>query len=310
MKENSCQITLTESIETYLLNCTFERKLDDKTISAYRLDLNQFAAIIQSEVSLCELSKEDVSRWLQVLSKYRHGTVKRKIASLHGFMRYLENEYDWFDSPLRRMRIRIKNPVRLPEVMTSEEVKRVLKYLEYKAGTVETNSSYILAMRNRAVIELLFGSGMRVGELCGLCNRDVDMRRGQIHIIGKGNKERIVDICLPVIKDALKKWLAARSSSARPDSPFFTTRQGRALAPQTVRSLVERLRTVCRIDKHVTPHTFRHTFATLLLEEDVDIASIQRILGHSSITTTQIYLHVSSQRQRKILRTKHPRGKM
>ena len=227
------------------------------------------------------------------------------------FLHYLEGECEGFGNPMRSLQLRIKAPVRLPVVMTREEVCRILNRLdtETREGECDTRRSFF-SIRNQAVIELLFGTGMRIGELCGLRNRDVDLRLGRIRILGKGNKERVVDICLPVIIRVLRRWVEVRHSGDAPETPFFTSHRGEGLSPQTIRVLVRRLMQECHIDKHVTPHTFRHTFATLLLEEDVDVAYIQRILGHSSISTTQIYLHVSPLRQREILRSRHPRSRM
>ena len=119
-----------------------------------------------------------------------------------------------------------------------------------------------------------------------------------------------MDVCLPMTLAALREWIQVRKSSADSNAQFFTNRLGRGLSPQIVRLIVHQTAKDCDIDKNVTPHTFRHTFATLLLEENVDVFTIQHVLGHSSISTTQIYLHVNSVRQREILTHHHPRSRM
>jgi integrase/recombinase XerD len=310
MTEIIQQITMAASLEEFLNHCCFERKLDEKTIKAYRFDIEQFTADLQIDAKLCDVTRDHLKLWIASLSSYRYKTIKRKIASLNAFMNYLEVECEWFNNPLRSLHIRLKPPVRLPIVMTKEEIQKIIRMLDIEISSINNDTQRFFAVRDKAIIELLFGSGMRIGELCGLKNRDIDLDHGQVRIIGKGNKERIVDICLPVIMKSLKKWVDVRKSSDCPDDGFFTSRIGRKLGPQTVRLLVHRLAQKCKIEKHVTPHTFRHTFATLLLEENVDIANIQHILGHSSIATTQIYLHVNPYRQRDILTNHHPRSKM
>ena len=310
MTEITQQITMAASLEGFLNHCCFERKLDQKTIKAYQFDIKQFAADLGTNAKLFDVTRDYLKLWIASLSNYRYKTIKRKIASLNAFMNYLEVECEWFNNPLRNLHIRLKPPVRLPVVMTKEEIQKIIRMLDIEISSINNDTQRFFAVRDKAIIELLFGSGMRIGELCGLKNRDIDLDHGQVRIIGKGNKERIVDICLPVIIKSLKKWVDVRKSSYCPDDGFFTSRIGRKLGPQTVRLLVHRLAQKCKIEKHVTPHTFRHTFATLLLEENVDIANIQHILGHSSIATTQIYLHVNPYRQREILTNHHPRSRM
>lgn len=310
MTEDIKQITMEEASEEFLRYCRFERKLDEKTIKAYSFDIRQFANGLGIYAQLGEVSRNYLKQWVESLSTYKYKTIKRKIASVNAFMNYLEGEFEEFNNPLRSLHIKLKPPVRLPVVMTKDEMQRIVGRLDKDINDNENNRQRFLSIRNKAIIELLFGSGMRIGELCGLRNQDVDLNLGQVRIIGKGNKERIVDICLPVILKSLRQWIDVRRLSDEPSDSFFTSHIGRKLGPQTVRALVHRLTRECKIDKHVTPHTFRHTFATLLLEEDVDITYIQHILGHSSISTTQIYLHVNPLRQREILMNRHPRSRM
>ncbi|MBR4793749.1 MAG: tyrosine-type recombinase/integrase [Bacteroidaceae bacterium] len=310
MTESVQQIVIAEALEDFLYHCRFERKLDEKTIKAYRFDIEQFAKNLNANSRLCDITRIYLKQWIASLSNYRYKTIKRKIASVNALMNYMEEEWEEYNNPLRSLHIRLKPPVRLPVVMTKEEMLRVIDRLDYGIRVAKDDNQRFYAIRDKAIIELLFGSGMRIGELCGLRNQDVDLCRGQVRIIGKGNKERIVDICLPVIMQSLKQWVIVRHSSDSPNVGFFTSRICRNLGPQTVRLLVHRLIHDCSIEKNVTPHTFRHTFATLLLEENIDIANIQHILGHSSIATTQIYLHVNPLRQREILTNHHPRSRM
>ena len=136
------------------------------------------------------------------------------------------------------------------------------------------------------------------------------MENGEVRIIGKGNKERIIQLCQPDILKALRQWMELKTDAHNPQAPFFTNRLHRGLSTQSVRQMVRLIISATNIEKHVTPHTFRHTFATLLLEEDVDVRYIQSLLGHSSIATTQIYTHVNPSKQRQILQTKHPRRRI
>ena len=310
MMETLEQTTIVAAVQEFLNHCRYERKLDEKTIKAYSFDIRQFANGLGIYAQLGEVSRNYLKQWVESLSTYKYKTIKRKIASVNAFMNYLEGEFEEFNNPLRSLHIKLKPPVRLPVVMTKDEMQRIVGRLDKDINDNENNRQRFLSIRNKAIIELLFGSGMRIGELCGLRNQDVDLNLGQVRIIGKGNKERIVDICLPVILKSLRQWIDVRRLSDEPSDSFFTSHIGRKLGPQTVRALVHRLTRECKIDKHVTPHTFRHTFATLLLEEDVDITYIQHILGHSSISTTQIYLHVNPLRQREILMNRHPRSRM
>ena len=307
------QTTMTSALDDFKRHCRFERKLDEKTISAYQCDIVQFASLLAngSETLVANVKRDDIQCWLENISAYKFRTMKRKIASVNAFMRYMEWVFEDFDNPVRRVRIKLKEPKRLPVVMTKAETGRIFALLNENVQSGKgSTQSHKLAVRNRAVFELLFGTGMRIGELCGLRNCDVDLERGLVRIIGKGNKERVVDVCMPVTFAALREWVQVRETPTDTNAYFFTNRLGHGLSPQIVRLLVHQIAKECNIDKNVTPHTFRHTFATLLLEENVDVFTIQHILGHSSISTTQIYLHVNPVRQRDVLTNHHPRSKM
>lgn len=304
-------VSIAFAVDDYLRHCRFERGLDEKTISAYRSDLLQFIAKMPKDALLGRITREYLKAWVENLSAYKHKSVKRKMASVRAFLHYLEVEYEAFVNPFHRLQIKLKDPGRLPVVMTSAEICAVIARLQSRlAGASVGTQEYVLRMRDRAVIELLFSTGMRIGELCGLRNDDVDLFERRVRVHGKGKRERVVDIGPVQALKALREWMALRQTSDAPEAWLFTNRLGNALATQSVRALVHQLCRECAISKNVTPHTFRHTFASLMLEEDVDVTYIQHILGHSSIATTQIYLHVNPCRQREILQQRHPRGRM
>ncbi|MCM1041140.1 MAG: tyrosine-type recombinase/integrase [Bacteroides sp.] len=303
--------TITEAIKTFLWHCRFEKGLDEKTIQAYRVDLRQVTEIVGEQTDIFALMKTDIKQYLQSIAHFKHKTIKRKVATLRSMLNYLECEYDDYINPMRKMQIKMKEPMRLPIVMTIEEIRHMIDFLylqpvRYAKGTY----SYMATIRNIAVIELLFASGMRVSELCNLRNKDVDMASGEVRVIGKGNKERIIQVCQLETLQALRQWIEIKNGANNPQAPFFINRLQRGLSTQSVRQMVRHIVSVTGIEKHVTPHTFRHTFATLLLEEDVDVRYIQCLLGHSSIATTQIYTHVNPSKQRQILQSKHPRRRI
>lgn len=301
-----------EVIAEFLWHCRFEKQLDEKTIKAYQVDLRQMAEIIDETTDIFTMSKTTIKQYIQSIAHFKHKTIKRKVATLRSMLNYLECEYEEYINPMRKMQIKMKDPIRLPVVMSLEEIRRILNflYMQITEGRPCNSYSYKAVVRNIAVVELLFASGMRVSELCNLKNKDVDMENGEVRIIGKGNKERIIHICQPETRKALYHWLELKNGECESQAPFFTNRLQRGLSSQSVRHTVRHIISATGIEKHITPHTFRHTFATLLLEEDVDVRYIQSLLGHSSIATTQIYTHVNPNKQRQILQTKHPRRRI
>ena len=186
----------------------------------------------------------------------------------------------------------------------------MLRTLYKKIKTTNKNTSYSFKeiIRNIVVIELLFATGGRVSEIAGLKDRSVNLRSGVIKLLGKGDKERIIQVCndetITLLNFYKNLWCDEIEKSK---GHFLINRFGEMLSDQSIRNLVKKTAIEAGITKRITPHVFRHSFATLLLEKDVDIKYIQSLLGHSSIITTQIYTHVSKAKLRQLLRTKHPR---
>ncbi len=166
------------------------------------------------------------------------------------------------------------------------------------------------AVRNAAVIELLFATGARIAEICTLKPENVDLLGRSVKFYGKGSKERLIPVENMAVLSILKRYRLLFEDNISVSGYFFVNKLGRRMTEQSVRNMLSSYCNQCGVEMHITPHMFRHSFATLLLEEDVDIRYIQRMLGHSSITTTQIYTHVTSSKQKEILKTKHPRNKM
>lgn len=297
---------LQEALEAFLFHCRYEKRLNDKTLVAYKTDLMQFCARLpKGQLTMQSITREMIKDYLQALSGFKPKTIKRKIASLKAFFSFYEYEREDFINPLRKMRIHPKEPLVIPTVMEGDEIRAILGYL-YRLRSEnheKTAWRYKAQVRDIAVVELLFATGIRVSELCQLQCRDVDLGRGCIKVYGKGSKERIIQIGASEVIDVLFEYKCLFS----PSTCFWLNRLGNPLSTQSVRGLVRRCVEALKLEKHITPHTFRHTFATLLLEEDVDIKYIQHMLGHSSIVTTQIYTHVNVHKQKMILQSKHPR---
>lgn len=302
--------TISDAFTDFIFHCQYEKGLSKKTINAYQIDLNQLVQYLNKTFlieKMEEVTKDMIKNYLQKISDFKPKTVKRKIASMKVFLSFYEFENDAFINPLRKIKIHLKEPRILPSVMSGSEVKAILNFLyeERKNNKHEDGYTYKAQTRNIAIIELLFATGIRVSELCQLQSHNVDLKQGIIKVYGKGNKERIIQICSKEVISILKEYNKMVGS----ETFFFVNRLGHEISTQSVRLLVKRCVAELNLSKHITPHTFRHTFATLLLEEGVDIKYIQILLGHSSIITTQIYTHVNSNKQKDILSHKHPRNK-
>lgn len=306
--------TLEHAINSFLFHCEFERRLNEKTIKAYKIDLNQMKMELggpDCNILLKEIDKHALRPYIQWLAQFKPKTMKRKVAAAKAMFNYLEFEEVIPVSPFRKMRVRIKEPRVLPVSMTKREIEKLLRYAyeQKESARSRTIHAYQTLIRDIAVLELLFATGIRVSELCSLAPHHIDIQSGLVKVYGKGQKERLIHFGNQEVKAALRAY-KGNLSSINNQSTFFINRLGNALSPQSVRFMVRKYAHGAKLEKHITPHTFRHTFATLLLEEDVDIKYIQSFLGHSSIMTTQIYTHVNKAKQKRILIGKHPRKRM
>lgn len=298
---------LNDYIDEYLEYCQYRKRLDTKTLKAYRIDLKQYGSF-SSDLSVC-LCKNNLDQYITSLHKqYKPKTVKRKIASLKAFFHYLVYRELLSENPFLRLDIHFREAKLLPKTIPFHSIQTFLSTLYSQKELAQTKYQLHCCIRDIAVIELLFATGMRISELCSLKPSDIDMKSHNILIYGKGAKERIIQIENPEVISAINLYQKTFKDNIELCGYFFINRLQNKLSEQSVRFMINRYAELAGISQHITPHMFRHTFATLLLEQDVDIRYIQRMLGHSSISTTEIYTHVSNTKQKDILVHKHPRN--
>lgn len=299
--------TLKESINNYLGYCKLQKRLDEKTLKAYRIDLWQFYEQL-SHVNAAEITPEKLEQYIAGLhAQYKPKTVKRKIASVKALFHYLEYKDIINKNPFNKIQIHFREPVILPKTIPLSTVEIFLSTIYRQRENAKTPYQKRNALRDAAVAELLFATGMRISELCSLKNCDVNLNDGTILIYGKGSKERRIQIGNDAVIHVLSEYSDDFRLEKQSCGSFFVNQSGNALSDQSVRRMINKYTSIASIEQHITPHMFRHTFATCLLEADVDIRYIQEMLGHSSINITEIYTHVTVAKQRNILATKHPR---
>lgn len=292
-------------IDEFLNYCRYHKKLSDKTIRAYKIDLSQYGVFSN------ELSKQALWDYIEYLNKkYKPKTAKRKLATLKAFIHFLLLQ-DLIDfNPFDKLETTIKVPLLLPKTIPLGVIAKLISFSYQQIVFAKSDYQIRSAVRNTAILELLFATGARVAEICTLRSDNVDLLGNSVKFYGKGSKERIIPIENFAVLSILRKYHSLFEKEILDSGYFFVNKLGRRMTEQSVRNMINFYCKQCGVDMHITPHMFRHSFATLLLEEDVDIRYIQRMLGHSSITTTQIYTHVTSAKQKEILKIKHPRNKL
>ena len=298
---------LQKMIQQYIDYCAQQKRLDEKTLKAYRIDLRQFSENLPAQ-NVCSITTDILENYIASLHKlYKPKTVKRKIASVKAFFHYLQYKDIIENNPFGKMQIKFREPVLLPKTIPLHTVEAFLSAIYKYRATAKTPYQQKNALRDAAVIELLFATGIRISELCSLSANDISLYDRSVLIYGKGAKERKVQIGNDAVAAILREYKSCFLPQIQHCNHFFVNQNGSALSDQAVRRMIRKYTSLASIDLHITPHMFRHTFATSLLEADVDIRYIQEILGHSSINITEIYTHVAMAKQRDILTTKHPR---
>ncbi len=302
INENSKQDL--EDFKSYIIA---EKNFSKHTAKAYCSDILSY--LIWLEDTACEeVNFSKIREYIHFIQKfnYKKTTVARKIASLRTFYKYLYRERKVDSNPAMNLN-NPKRPKSLPKFLTPDEVENILNNTK-----IETPAGY----RNRTILELLWATGMRISELSGLNFGDLNLENNEIRVFGKGSKERII-----LITDRAKNYLERYIETARPlipkgfpvppqneDSPVFINNTGYRLQTRTVRNAINEIVEKINLPKHVTPHVFRHSFATHLIENGADLRIVQELLGHASISNTQIYTHVSTQHLKEVYNETHPRA--
>ncbi len=298
---------LDNQISNYLNYCQYQKNLDTKSLKAYRIDLKQFSQQ-NVTIKISDITTDMLEKYIATLNKqYKPKTVKRKIASIKAFYSYLEYKDYIEKNPFNKVKVKIREPVKLPKTIPLYIVENFLTTIYEQQRNAKTNYAKRNALRDVAVIELLFATGLRISELCSLRKNDINLVEQTVLVYGKGSKERRIQIGNDDVIKVLKEYKKEYVIQIEKCEYFFANQSGQKLSDQVVRRMINKYSSIAAIDLHITPHMFRHTFATSLLEADVDIRYIQEMLGHSSINITQIYTHVAMSKQRDILTTKHPR---
>ncbi len=293
-----------EDFKTYIL---VEKNFSEHTAKAYYADI--LAYLIWLDNQRCEdVNFSKVREYLHFIQifNYKKTTIARKIASIRTFYRYLHREKKIENNPAESL-ISPKRPKSLPKFLTMEEIEDILNNIN-----IETPAGY----RNRAILELLWASGMRVSELSGLNFGNLNLENNEITVFGKGAKERII-----LITDRAKMYLQGYIDYARPlvakgytlepitdTTPVFINKTGYRLQTRMIRNVINDIVEKIQLPKKVTPHMFRHSFATHLIENGADLRVVQELLGHASISNTQIYTHISMQHMKEVYNETHPRA--
>lgn len=294
-------------IVNYLSHCEHQKRLDSKTLKAYQIDLGQFSKSTGITDPI-DVSSNILEIYISTLhEKYKPKTVKRKIASLKAFFHYLEYREVVILNPFNKIQIKFREPTVLPKIIPLLTVESFLSTIYTCRRQAPTAYQRKNALRDAAIIELLFATGMRISELCSLKAGDISLSDRSLLIYGKGNKERRMQIGNDDVLHVLAEYHNTFHNKSTSNGVFFINQNQTPVSDQAVRRMINKYVSLAAIDLHITPHMFRHTFATSLLEADVDIRYIQEMLGHSSINITEIYTHVALSKQRDILTAKHPR---
>lgn len=299
-------------LEDFFFHCEFEKNLNPKTLRAYLIDISQFKSFDNIEnMHISDIDKDILKSYIKYLysQELKPKSIKRKLATLKVFFNYLEFEEIILVSPFRKVRISIKEQKNLPKTINLKNIKKLFKYVYNSKSNINCNESFAYSsiVRDIAILELLFATGLRVSEISNMKYKDIDLFSGNIKVIGKGSKERTIQVCDQEVKAALKEYFSLFKDRIYEKKWLFINRLGNKFSEQSITNMIKKYQKNAKISQHLTPHMFRHSFATMLLEEGVDIRYIQGMLGHSSISTTQIYTQINMKHQKKILSTKHPR---
>jgi len=292
---------LGEACKSFLQYCEGVRKLSPHTIRAYRLDLQGFAKFAGATVDISACERTTLHGYVEqmfTVSRLKETSVRRHLASARALFRWLEDEGLLGDDPFHRTRIRIHLPKRLPRILSRDELAAMLR------SASVTCFAEIVA---HVAAEILFATGIRVAELVALRDDDIDLVSGAITITGKGDRQRRVFIPDADVSDLLTRYLTVRTTQGFAGETFLVNSHGRPATTEFVRRILQKLARAANVTRRVTPHMFRHSCATYLLEEGMDIRYVQRLLGHRSIGTTEIYTHVADATLKIQVAQRHPR---
>ena len=278
------------------------QRRSNKTIEAYERDLRQAAIFFGEDIEIRALDTLSVISWVRSLSSQRitGRSIGRKLSALRGLFQEALNQRLIESNPATNVRAP-KAGKHLPNALSPDAMQRLLD------SPIDPND--IEAIRDQAIYELLYSSGLRLGEALGLTISDVHGIPEELRILGKGNKERIVPVGKRA-RDALSHWMEQRSEWDRAQTDrLFITKKGQSVSSRTIQRRLDLRAKAAGLDQHVHPHALRHSAATHLLESSGDLRAIQEFLGHQSLTTTQIYTHLDFQHLAEVYDTAHPRAK-
>lgn len=290
-------------IEEFLLYLAAEKNASPLTLRNYRQALSDCSGFF-SGASWVSVGVEDFRRYLFQLSKLGRGkaTIRLHFAALRSFYRFLVERRGLANNPL--LGLQLPKPTRaLPVFLTVGQMEELLLAPQNKAKKTKQAPSW-MALRDQAILELLYGAGLRRAELLGLRVRDVDTIAETVRVLGKGSKERIC----PIGPEAVRAVQAYRQAAKIQEGPLFLNKSRRALSPAGLSLILRRYTTAARLPAGTTPHKLRHSFATHLLDAGADLRSVQTLLGHAHLSTTQIYTHVTTERLKKVYQKSHPRA--
>lgn len=294
-------------LKDFLIYLEVEKNFSKHTIRAYHSDILSFLLWLDS-TPVEQTDHTKLKDYLVFIQRFNYSktTLSRKIAAIRTFYRFLYREKIIETNPANSVHAPKKNKT-LPKFLTGKEIEQILNNIK-----IETPAGY----RNRTILELLYATGMRISELSNLNFCNLNLEENEITVMGKGAKERIVLVSTRA-KDFLEKYLKTvrymvkeegEPPEENEDSPVFINKTGYRLQPQSIRTVLNDIVKKIELPKKVTPHVFRHSFATKLLENGADLRVVQELLGHASISNTQIYTHVSTERLKAVYDSTHPRA--
>ncbi|ACT59910.1 tyrosine recombinase XerC [Hirschia baltica] len=301
--------TASQALYAFVEHLTHERRMSEHTIDGYRRDVGNFLGFLVNHLGgeahvndLVNLTPSDVRAWLafrRANDDLQATSISRALSAVRAFFKYLDRQLDKPNARIQMVKAP-KRPQRLPRPVSQEIAKNLLKEVENQ--DVEP----WIAARDAAMVALMYGAGLRISEALSLTDADVPAR-DILRIQGKGNKVRLVPL-IPAVRDALNVYYEKRPFLSDEEGPLFRGVKGKKLNPRIIQKLIEKLRISMGLPDTATPHALRHSFATHLLANGADLRSIQTLLGHASLSSTQIYTGVEADRLKAIHKAAHPRA--